>query len=175
MKTALGQLTPQEIEAFLRKIRDLGGNDIEEILSTFRTIRIHSDLLNLILQKGEGTLKDIYLVLQYALKDYRRFCELFFILQEGTGVFDEKLFLAIWETELPGPTINSLQKADLFFLGEVVQKTEKQLLASRGVGKAALKNIKEMLTKLNLSLGMQLDNFPEREKLESLRKKRRGF
>jgi DNA-directed RNA polymerase subunit alpha len=45
-------------------------------------------------------------------------------------------------------------------IGELVQKTESEILATKNFGRKSLNEIKEILGEMGLSLGMKLENFP---------------
>jgi len=64
---------------------------------------------------------------------------------------------------------NCLQSADLRYVGELVQKTEAELLRTKNFGRKSLNEIKETLHNMGLELGMRLENFPTREELERRR------
>jgi len=64
---------------------------------------------------------------------------------------------------------NCLQNADLRYIGELVQKTEAEMLKTKNFGRKSLNEIKELLSEMGLSLGMRLENFPPREELERRR------
>jgi DNA-directed RNA polymerase subunit alpha len=50
---------------------------------------------------------------------------------------------------------------DLQAVGELVQRTEQDMLKTKNFGRKSLKEIKEILTTMGLSLGMKLDNWPQ--------------
>jgi DNA-directed RNA polymerase subunit alpha len=54
-------------------------------------------------------------------------------------------------------------------IGELVQKTEAEILKTKNFGRKSLNEIKELLSEMGLSLGMRLENFPPREELERRR------
>ncbi len=64
---------------------------------------------------------------------------------------------------------NCLQNADIKFIGELVQKSEAEMLKTKNFGRKSLNEIKETLTALDLSFGLKLESFPPREELERRR------
>jgi len=56
---------------------------------------------------------------------------------------------------------NCLQNANITLIGELVQKTEAEMLRTKNFGRKSLKEIKEILAGMGLSLGMRLDNWPQ--------------
>jgi DNA-directed RNA polymerase subunit alpha len=91
------------------------------------------------------------------------------IKEESVPFLNENLFRPIEELNLSVRSANCLQSADLRYVGELVQKTENDLLKTKNFGRKSLNEIKETLHTLGLELGMQLEGFPVREELERLR------
>ncbi len=89
--------------------------------------------------------------------------------EEPEPFLNENLFRPIEELNLSVRSANCLQSADLRYVGELVQKTENDLLKTKNFGRKSLNEIKETLHTLGLELGMQLEGFPLREELERLR------
>ena len=82
---------------------------------------------------------------------------------------NENLFRTVDELELSVRSANCLQNADIRYIGELVQKTEAEMLKTKNFGRKSLNEIKELLAEMGLSLGMRLENFPPREELERRR------
>ena len=55
---------------------------------------------------------------------------------------------------------NCLANADIKRIGDLVQRTESEMLKTKNFGRKSLKEIKEILSEMGLSLGMKLDNWP---------------
>jgi DNA-directed RNA polymerase subunit alpha len=53
-----------------------------------------------------------------------------------------------------------LKNANITYIGELVQKTEAEMLKTKNFGRKSLNEIKSILEEMGLSLGMELDNFP---------------
>src|SRR5262249_7747809 len=62
--------------------------------------------------------------------------------------------------ELSVRSANCLQNANIRYIGELVQKTEAEMLKTKNFGRKSLKEIKEILSEMGLALGMKLDNWP---------------
>ncbi|TVR01158.1 MAG: DNA-directed RNA polymerase subunit alpha [Deltaproteobacteria bacterium] len=77
--------------------------------------------------------------------------------------FNENLLRSVEELELSVRSANCLQNANIHFIGELVQKTEAEMLKTKNFGRKSLKEIKEILASMGLSLGMKLDNWPPSE------------
>ena len=73
---------------------------------------------------------------------------------------NENLWRTVDELELSVRSANCLQNANIRFIGELVQKTEAEMLKTKNFGRKSLKEIKELLAEMGLQLGMKLDNWP---------------
>ncbi len=85
---------------------------------------------------------------------------------------NENLFRSVNELELSVRSANCLKNADIKFIGELVQKTESEMLKTKNFGRKLLNEIKEILADMDLHLGMIIPNFPSREDLERMRQER---
>ena len=74
---------------------------------------------------------------------------------------NESLFKSVEEFELSVRSANCLQNANIQYIGELVQKTESDLLKTKNFGRKSLKEIRDKLAELNLSLGMHIENWPQ--------------
>jgi len=82
---------------------------------------------------------------------------------------NEILFRPVDELELSVRSANCLQNADIKYIGELVQRTEAEMLKTKNFGRKSLNEIKEILAGLGLEFGMKLENFPSRKELDRLR------
>jgi len=73
---------------------------------------------------------------------------------------NENLFRSVDELELSVRSANCLQNANITLIGELVQRTEQDMLKTKNFGRKSLKEIKEILATMGLSLGMKFDNWP---------------
>lgn len=85
---------------------------------------------------------------------------------------NENLHRSVAELELSVRSANCLKNADIRYIGELVQKSEQEMLKTKNFGRKSLNEIKEILSDMGLQLGMTVPNFPSREELDSLRKER---
>ncbi len=90
-------------------------------------------------------------------------------LDEPKQKLNENLFRRIEEIDLSVRSANCLENADIKYIGELVQRSEPEMLRTKNFGRKSLNEIKDMLTEMGLSLGMKLENFPARRDLENLR------
>ncbi len=79
---------------------------------------------------------------------------------EEAEPFNENLLRSVDELELSVRSANCLANANIRLIGELVQKTEAEMLKTKNFGRKSLKEIKEILADMGLSLGMKLDNWP---------------
>ena len=89
--------------------------------------------------------------------------------QDDRPATNENLFRPIEELALSVRSANCLQSADLRYVGELVVKTEPELLKTKNFGRKSLTEIKDILHEMGLELGMHLDAFPAREDLDRMR------
>jgi DNA-directed RNA polymerase subunit alpha len=73
------------------------------------------------------------------------------------GEMIENLKRSVEELELSVRSYNCLKNADIKTIGELVQKTEAEMLKTKNFGRKSLNEIKEILSGMNLSFGMKFD------------------
>jgi len=78
---------------------------------------------------------------------------------EEAPPLNENLYRSVNELELSVRAANCLKNANIRFIGELVQKTEQEMLKTKNFGRKSLNEIKEILTEMGLHLGMKLENF----------------
>ena len=69
----------------------------------------------------------------------------------------EHLNKSVEELELSVRSYNCLKNASIRTIGELVQRTEAEMLKTKNFGRKSLNEIKEILSSMNLGLGMRLD------------------
>ncbi|WP_348666385.1 DNA-directed RNA polymerase subunit alpha [Arsenophonus symbiont of Ornithomya chloropus] len=74
--------------------------------------------------------------------------------------FDPILLRAVDDLELTVRSANCLKAEAIHYIGDLVQRTEVELLKTPNLGKKSLTEIKDVLASRGLSLGMRLDNWP---------------
>ena len=78
---------------------------------------------------------------------------------EKSGV-DPILLRPIDDLELTVRSANCLKAESIYYIGDLIQRTEVELLKTPNLGKKSLTEIKEVLAARGLSLGMKLENWP---------------
>ena len=88
---------------------------------------------------------------------------------EGTPVEEEKpsapqidpiLLRPVDDLELTVRSANCLKAENIYYIGDLIQRTETELLKAPNLGRKSLNEIKEVLASKGLSLGMRLENWP---------------
>jgi DNA-directed RNA polymerase subunit alpha len=82
---------------------------------------------------------------------------------ESLEPVNENLLRSVDELDLSVRAANCLQSANIKYIGDLVQKTEQEMLKTKNFGRKSLKEIKELLAEMGLTLGMKLDNWPPAE------------
>jgi DNA-directed RNA polymerase subunit alpha len=90
---------------------------------------------------------------------------------EETRPLNPNLFKSVDELELSVRSANCLQNANIRYIGELVQRSEAEMLKTKNFGRKSLNEIKEVLASLGLELGMTLEGFPERAEIERIRER----
>ncbi len=88
--------------------------------------------------------------------------------EQEKEAFNENLLRSVDELELSVRSANCLKHANIKLIGDLVQKTEAEILATKNFGRKSLNEIKEILTEMGLSLGMKLDNWPPKKSEEEI-------
>jgi DNA-directed RNA polymerase subunit alpha len=86
------------------------------------------------------------------------------VSDEEKGALYERLAKSVDEMELSVRSYNCLKNANIRTIGELVQKTEVEMLKTKNFGRKSLNEIKEILASMGLSLGMKLDDWPQAQK-----------
>jgi len=82
------------------------------------------------------------------------------ISKASEAQFDPILLRPVDELELTVRSANCLKAENIHYIGDLVQRTEVELLRTPNLGKKSLTEIKEVLESHGLSLGMRLENWP---------------
>jgi DNA-directed RNA polymerase subunit alpha len=80
--------------------------------------------------------------------------------QRSSQQFDPILLRPVDELELTVRSANCLKAENIYYIGDLIQRTEVELLKTPNLGKKSLTEIKDVLASRGLSLGMRLDNWP---------------
>lgn len=83
--------------------------------------------------------------------------------------FNENLYRSVDELELSVRSANCLKNAGIKLIGELVSRSEAEMLKTQNFGRKSLNEIKDILADMGLTLGMKLEGFPDQEIMRRLR------
>lgn len=87
---------------------------------------------------------------------------------ETSPRFNENLNRRVDELELSVRSANCLANANIRYIGELVQKTEAEILKTKNFGRKSLNEIKEILAEMGLSLGMKLEGWVHPDQIAAM-------
>jgi DNA-directed RNA polymerase subunit alpha len=90
--------------------------------------------------------------------------------QQDDLPFNRNLLRKVDELELSVRSANCLKNDNIVYIGDLVQKTEQEMLRTPNFGRKSLNEIKEVLTNMGLALGMNVSGWPP-ENIEDLAKR----
>jgi DNA-directed RNA polymerase subunit alpha len=74
--------------------------------------------------------------------------------------FDPVLLRSVDDLELTVRSANCLKAENIYYIGDLIQRSENELLKTPNLGRKSLTEIKDILASRSLSLGMKLENWP---------------
>jgi DNA-directed RNA polymerase subunit alpha len=80
--------------------------------------------------------------------------------QQRSSSFDPILLRPVDELELTVRSANCLKAENIYYIGDLIQRTETELLKTPNLGRKSLNEIKEVLASRGLTLGARLENWP---------------
>jgi DNA-directed RNA polymerase subunit alpha len=128
--------------------------------------RVNLDKLNILIEtngsvEAEAAIKRAASILQDQLSS---FVELELVEEEEalptSDDFDPQLLAAVDELELTVRSANCLKAEQIYYIGDLIQKSEQDLLRTPNLGRKSLNEIKEVLTDKGLELGTAIANWP---------------
>jgi len=128
--------------------------------------RVNLDKLNILIETNgsvdaEVAIKRAASILQDQLSS---FVELELVEEEEalptSDDFDPQLLAAVDELELTVRSANCLKAEQIYYIGDLIQKSEQDLLRTPNLGRKSLNEIKEVLTDKGLELGTEIANWP---------------
>ena len=79
--------------------------------------------------------------------------------EDRVSPVNENLYRSVEDLELSVRSANCLRNADIRHIGELVQKSEAEMLKTKNFGRKSLNEIKQLLSEMDLSLGMKLEGW----------------
>ena len=128
--------------------------------------KVNLDRLNIIIETNgsvdaEEAVKRAATILQDQLSS---FVELEPVVEEEpqptSDDFPQLYLSAVDELELTVRSANCLKAEQIYYIGDLIQKSEQDLLRTPNLGRKSLNEIKEVLTEKNLELGTEIENWP---------------
>ncbi|SMN16726.1 DNA-directed RNA polymerase alpha subunit [uncultured Candidatus Thioglobus sp.] len=128
--------------------------------------KVNLDKLNMTIETNgsvdaESAIKRAASILQDQLSS---FVELELVEEEEalptSDDFDPQLLAAVDELELTVRSANCLKAEQIYYIGDLIQKSEQDLLRTPNLGRKSLNEIKEVLTDKGLDLGTDIPNWP---------------
>ncbi len=128
--------------------------------------KVNLDRLNIIIEtngsvNAEDAVKRAATILQDQLSS---FVELEPVIEEEpqptSDDFPPMYLSAVDELELTVRSANCLKAEQIYYIGDLIQKSEQDLLRTPNLGRKSLNEIKEVLTEKNLELGTEIENWP---------------
>jgi DNA-directed RNA polymerase subunit alpha len=92
--------------------------------------------------------------------------------EEQPAILNEHLYRGVNELELSVRAANCLRNANIRWIGELVQRSEQEMLKTKNFGRKSLNEIKEILQEMGLQLGMKLDSFTPPEQMPERKEER---
>ena len=81
-------------------------------------------------------------------------------VKSSEPAFNKNLLKRVEELELSVRSMNCLKNDNIIYIGDLVQKTEPEMLRTPNFGRKSLNEIKEVLNTMSLYLGMEIPNWP---------------
>jgi len=128
--------------------------------------KVNLDRLNIVIETNgsvdaEDAVKRAATILQDQLSS---FVELEPVVEEEpqptSEDFPPMYLSAVDELELTVRSANCLKAEQIYYIGDLIQKSEQDLLRTPNLGRKSLNEIKEVLTEKNLELGTEIENWP---------------
>ena len=167
---AARQLSDEEDRPIGRLLLDASFSPVERIAYTVESARVEqrTDLDKLIIDmETNGTvdpkeaIERAATILADQLSNFMELREVSEIEEkEEKPEFDPILLRPVDDLELTVRSANCLKAEQVQYIGDLVQRTEVELLKTPNLGKKSLTEIKDVLASRGLSLGMRLENWP---------------
>ncbi len=155
----------------------IGGMQLDASFSPIRRVsftvdaarvnqKVNLDKLNIVMEtngsvNAEEAVKRAATILQEQLSS---FVELELVKEEEalptSSDFDPQLLIAVDELELTVRSANCLKAEQIYYIGDLIQQSEQDLLRTPNLGRKSLSEIKEALTDKGLDLDTVVENWP---------------
>ena len=175
-KNSMSSTEYKRIPVFGTESLEMRGSRIAQTLPVVRARRVY----------GINVLKDLFVTVRDVFGGRSKTLENSFetmeveVIDEPTAIrseepeddlpFNRNLLRKVDELELSVRSANCLKNDNIVYIGDLVQKSEQEMLRTPNFGRKSLNEIKEVLTAMGLALGMSVTGWPP-ENVEDLAKR----
>ena len=162
--------TPEETKGIGKIILDASFSPVRRVSYAVESARVEqrTDLDKLIMDIETNGVVEPEEAIRYAARVLVDQLSVFAAL-EGTPIVSEPvkapqvdpiLLRPVDDLELTVRSANCLKAENIYYIGDLIQRTETELLKTPNLGRKSLNEIKEVLASRGLTLGMKLENWP---------------
>jgi DNA-directed RNA polymerase subunit alpha len=164
------RVTPEETKGVGKIILDASFSPVRRVSYAVESARVEqrTDLDKLIMDIETNGVVEPEEAIRYAARVLVDQLSVFAAL-EGTPIASEPvkapqvdpiLLRPVDDLELTVRSANCLKAENIYYIGDLIQRTETELLKTPNLGRKSLNEIKEVLASRGLTLGMKLENWP---------------
>jgi len=164
------RVIPEESKGIGRIILDASFSPVRRVSYAVESARVEqrTDLDKLIIDIETSGVIEPEEAIRYAARILVEQLSVFAALEGTTPAIEEKrspqvdpiLLRPVDDLELTVRSANCLKAENIYYIGDLIQRTETELLKTPNLGRKSLNEIKEVLASRGLTLGMKLENWP---------------
>ena len=164
------RLIPEESKGIGRIILDASFSPVRRVSYAVESARVEqrTDLDKLIIDIETSGVIEPEEAIRYAARILVEQLSVFAALEGTAPAIEEKrspqvdpiLLRPVDDLELTVRSANCLKAENIYYIGDLIQRTETELLKTPNLGRKSLNEIKEVLASRGLTLGMKLENWP---------------
>ena len=164
------RLIPEESKGIGRIILDASFSPVRRVSYAVESARVEqrTDLDKLIIDIEASGVIEPEEAIRYAARILVEQLSVFAALEGTAPAIEEKrspqvdpiLLRPVDDLELTVRSANCLKAENIYYIGDLIQRTETELLKTPNLGRKSLNEIKEVLASRGLTLGMKLENWP---------------
>jgi DNA-directed RNA polymerase subunit alpha len=166
------RVVPEESKGIGKIILDASFSPVKRVSYQVESARVEqrTDLDKLIMDIETNGVVEPQEAIQHAARILADQLSVFAAIEPSTVMPDEKrvqappidpiLLRPVDDLELTVRSANCLKAENIYYIGDLIQRTETELLKTPNLGRKSLNEIKEVLAARGLTLGMKLENWP---------------
>jgi DNA-directed RNA polymerase subunit alpha len=166
------RVVPEESKGIGKIILDASFSPVKRVSYQVESARVEqrTDLDKLIMDIETNGVVEPQEAIQHAARILSDQLSVFAAIEPSTVIPDEKrvqappidpiLLRPVDDLELTVRSANCLKAENIYYIGDLIQRTETELLKTPNLGRKSLNEIKEVLAARGLTLGMKLENWP---------------